>query len=46
MKKLIIKSATGSVQDFKIDAELDWTVRELKAHIYRHYPTHPVSSVL
>ncbi len=43
MRKLIIKAANGSVEDFKLDAELSWTVKEVKSHIYRHYPTHPVS---
>ena len=42
----MIKAANGSVEDFNIDAQLNWTVKEVKAHIYRLYPTHPVSSVL
>lgn len=46
MRKLVIKAANGSVEDFKIDAELNWTVKEVKAHIYRLYPTHPVSLML
>ena len=44
MKKLLIKAANGAVEDFKLDAEASWTVKELKGHIYRVYPTHPVSS--
>jgi transcription initiation factor IIE alpha subunit len=43
MKKLVIKAANGSVEDFEIDAELNWSVKEVKGHIYRLYPTHPVS---
>ena len=43
MTKLAIKAANGAVEDFLVDAQLTWTVKELKTHIYRHYPTHPVS---
>lgn len=43
MKTVTIKSANGSVEDFKVDAEPSWTVKELKGYIYRLYPTHPVS---
>lgn len=46
MRKLVIKAANGSVEDFNIDAQLNWTVKEIKAHIYRQYPTHPVSLVM
>lgn len=46
MKTVTIKSANGSVEDFKVDAELSWTVKELKGYIYRLYPTHPVSKWL
>lgn len=43
--ELIIKAANGSVADFKVSAAPDWTVTQVKNHIYRHYPTHPVSRV-
>lgn len=46
MIKLVVKAANGSVEDFKIDAQQSWTVKELKSHIYRLYPSHPVSSLI
>lgn len=39
--KLIIKAANGSVADFRVDAQLEWTVHDLKSHLYRYYPSHP-----
>ena len=41
--ELVIKAANGSVDDFKMTAQRNWTVTRVKNHIYRHYPTHPVS---
>lgn len=41
--RLTVKAANGAVPDFRVDAQQDWSVRELKGHLYRHYPTHPVS---
>lgn len=41
--ELVIKAANGSVDDFKMTAQHNWTVTQVKNHIYRHYPTHPVS---
>ena len=41
--RLAVKAANGAVPDFRVDAQQDWSVRELKGHLYRHYPTHPVS---
>ncbi len=43
MTKVIVKAANGSVEDFRVEAEKDWTIYQLKNHIYRHYPSHPVS---
>ncbi len=41
--RLSIKAANGSVGDYSVEAQGDWTVHQLKNHLYRHYPTHPVS---
>ena len=41
--ELVIKAANGSVDDFKMTAQRNWTVTQVKNHIYRHYPTPPVS---
>lgn len=41
--RLMVKAANGTVEDFRVDAQAEWTVQELKTHLYRHYPTHPVS---
>ena len=41
--RLVIKAANGSVADFRVDAQPEWTVHDLKSHLYRYYPSHPVS---
>ena len=43
MARLTIKAASGSVEDFRVDAQPEWTIRELKNYLYRHYSSHPVS---
>ena len=43
--RLMIKAANGSLADFRVDAQLEWTVHDLKSHLYRHYPSHPVSEL-
>jgi hypothetical protein len=43
MVHVVIKAANGAVDDFRVSgASLQWTVAELKNHLYRYYPTHPV----
>ena len=42
--EIIVKAANGSIADFKMSAQLDWSITQVKNHIYRHYPTHPVSN--
>ena len=44
--KVVIKAANGSVDDFRVEAQREWTIRELKNHLYRCYPSHPVSEGL
>lgn len=39
--RLVIKAANGSLDDFRVEAEAEWSVHQLKTHLYRHYPTHP-----
>ena len=41
--RVTVKAANGAVADFTVDAERGWSVQRLKNHLYRHYPTHPVS---
>ena len=41
--EIVIKAANGSIADFKMSVQLNWSVAQVKNHIYRHYPTHPVS---
>lgn len=41
--KVVVKAANGSMGDFRVDASHQWRIQELKKHLYRHYPTHPVS---
>lgn len=41
-----IKAANGLIDDFGVVAQPSWTIQQLKNHLYRHYPTHPVSFYL
>ena len=41
--KVVVKAANGSMGDFRVDASHQWRIQDLKKHLYRHYPTHPVS---
>ncbi len=43
--QVTVKAANGAVADFRVSVEEGWNVQRLKNHLYRHYPTHPVSNI-
>lgn len=39
---LVVKTPNQKIQDLQIDCALEWTVKQLKRHLSRVYPTKPV----
>lgn len=39
---LVIKAPNQKIADQKIECTVDWTVRQLKQHLAKVYPTNPV----
>lgn len=39
---LVIKAASQKIDDFKIECDLNWTVKQLKKYLSENYPTKPL----
>jgi hypothetical protein len=40
---LMVKAANLKHPDFRLDCDLNWSVRQIKLHLSEHYPAKPVT---